>query len=133
MIATFIIPDDPVGKARPRVTRFGTYTPKKTLLAEEKVKAYFKKSCPYWEKSDKAIKVSAEFIFKMPKYWSKKKKTEMLGKDKLSKPDNDNCLKLVLDALNDLAYKDDSQVTRYGEVKKIYGEQGLAKITLEEI
>ena len=34
----FTVPGVPVGKGRPRVTRYGTYTPEKTRAYEEKVR-----------------------------------------------------------------------------------------------
>lgn len=34
----FTIPGDPMGKGRPRVSKFGTYTPKKTVEYENLVK-----------------------------------------------------------------------------------------------
>ena len=37
------------------------------------------------------------------------------------KPDIDNVMKIVLDALNGVAYKDDSRVVRV-EAQKIYGD-----------
>ncbi len=42
---------------------------------------------------------SAYFYFPMPVRWSKKKKRIMLGQHKESKPDYDNCLKGLTDAL----------------------------------
>ena len=48
------------------------------------------------------------------------------------KPDCDNIAKIVLDALNGLAYDDDSQVTEL-EVHKFYGDIGDVFVGLEEI
>lgn len=48
------------------------------------------------------------------------------------KPDCDNIAKIVLDALNGLAYDDDSQVTDL-EVHKFYGDIGDVFVRLEEI
>ena len=48
------------------------------------------------------------------------------------KPDCDNIAKIVLDALNGLAYDDDSQVTEL-EVHKLYGDIGDVFVRLEEI
>ena len=46
------------------------------------------------------------------------------------KPDIDNIIKIVLDALNKMAFRDDSQVTKI-EVEKIYGP--VEKIKVNEL
>ena len=48
------------------------------------------------------------------------------------KPDGDNVIKIVLDALNDTAYIDDSQVCGINFVKK-YGEIPQIIIEIKEI
>ena len=59
------------------------------------------------------------FILPMPKSWSKKKKLAMTGQSHQSKPDIDNILKAVLDAV----YKDDSTVWNL-QATKIWGDVG---------
>ena len=46
------------------------------------------------------------------------------------KPDCDNIAKAVLDALNGLAYKDDSQVTEL-TVRKLYAEEGSVGVRIK--
>ncbi len=59
-----------------------------------------------------------EFYIKMPKSWSKKKKAEYLGERHQQKPDVDNLIKGVMDAL----FKEDSHVhTIYA--KKTWAEE----------
>ena len=53
-----------------------------------------------------------------------KKKAEMMRECKLfptKKPDCDNVLKIIADALNGIAYKDDSQIV-VGIVRKVYAD-----------
>lgn len=46
MKVSFIVDGEPVGKGRPRFTNKGhTYTPKKTVLSEEKVKTMYLSQC----------------------------------------------------------------------------------------
>ena len=45
MEAEFVVHAAPTGKARPRVTKFGTYTPKKTRQYEDLVKAEWISQC----------------------------------------------------------------------------------------
>ncbi len=69
--------------------------------------------------------LSVEFILKMPKSWSKKKKKEMYGKPHTCRPDLDNLTK----ALKDTLYQEDSAIHSYMEpfVKK-WGETGSINI-----
>ena len=60
-------------------------------------------------------------------------KEEML-ENKISptkKPDIDNVVKIVLDAMNKFAFKDDTQITKI-EVEKIYSEVEKLYIKIEE-
>lgn len=71
--------------------------------------------------------VKLEFVFAMPKSWSKKDRAEHDGQPHQQKPDIDNAVKAVLDAL----YVDDSTVHTI-TAKKTWGEVGSIKLrTLE--
>ena len=48
------------------------------------------------------------------------------------KLDCDNLAKIILDSLNDIAYKDDAQVSRL-TVRKLYSERPRVEVTLTEI
>lgn len=130
----FIIPAAAIGKARPRVTRYGTYTPKKTRDYEALVRHCFRigGNPPY---TDAAQPLRAEIVacFAAPKSYSKKKRAELPGKPYPHKPDADNLAKCLLDALNGLAYPDDAQITAL-EVGKFYSDRDfvLVKIYPEE-
>lgn len=65
------------------------------------------------------------FILPMPASWSRKKKATHNGKPHMSKPDLDNCLK----ALGDAVYKDDSGIYDI-HVTKLWGREG--KIIIED-
>ncbi len=67
-----VVPGEPVGKARPRVTRFVTYTPKKTLEYENRIRHYASlyNLAPITDQC--SLKISA--YFSVPKYYSKKRK-----------------------------------------------------------
>lgn len=69
--------------------------------------------------------------FKPPVGTSKKLK-EQLIKNKIGymhKPDVDNIAKIIADALNGIAYKDDNQITKL-EVIKQYGEEDKVEIEI---
>lgn len=111
----FIIPGKAVPKARPRVTKKGfTYTPKTTKDFEKLVRdsyiAEFGGNSLFPPQMPLAMVV--EFQFQPPKSWSRQKKKKAIDKEiyPISRPDVDNLLKGVQDALNGVAYPDDSQI-----------------------
>lgn len=115
---------EPVGKARPRMnTRTGkAYTPNKTKYYEYQIRQElafkYRQIDPI---IDDPIRVTIIAYFGIPKSTSKKKEAEML-KDNIrptKKPDIDNITKIILDALNEFIYKDDTQVVEL-VVKKYY-------------
>lgn len=127
------IPGEPVAKQRPRVMRSGiTFTPKKTLNYETLVKELFIISKqPMLEGELKATIIAN---FQIPKSATKAKRVRMEGGliRPVKRPDLDNIAKAVLDALNGLAYQDDSQIVRL-VVEKYYSAIPGAEITIEEV
>lgn len=99
-----------VGKQRPRMGRNGSvYTPRRTLDAEARIRAAWNgKVGDRWAGFVGEVHMRVSFTRQLarsnPKSWE--------GRADLGHIDLDNMLKTVLDALNGLAYKDDSQVTR---------------------
>lgn len=129
---TFEIPGQPQGKARARTTKFGSYTPEKTVLYENYIKLCYQQVTNYI--SEKALKVYIKACFEPPKSVSKAKRVDMLT-DKLrptKKPDIDNIAKVVLDALNGIAYKDDTQVVSL-EVVKFYKSTPSVIVEIREV
>lgn len=118
----------PIPKARPRLGRFGVYTPQKSSEFDTAL-SYYLRSCNIRiEKEEVAI--FSVFRLPAPKSWTKKKYLDMLGKSHLQKPDVDNLQKQVLDSMKKaLIFEDDCQVsTEYSE--KIWSSQEEAGITL---
>lgn len=123
----------PTSKGRPRLGRYGTYTDEKTVNYENLVKySFLNKYKP--ELIEGAIKVKMLAIFEVPQSYSKKKRVTLLNTkcNYTHKPDVDNISKIILDSLNGLAYKDDSQITRL-EIEKQYGEQAKVIVEIEEV
>jgi len=52
---------------------------------------------------------------------------------KSSKPDIDNCMKPLQDALSAIWYDDDRQIVCYGECGKYYGPEACIRVTVEEL
>ena len=106
------------GKGRPRFSGKGgfvrTYTPKTTKEYEELIKeSYLKENSISNYEGAISIKVIA--YFKRRKYDKKQRVATYV----LKKPDGDNIVKVVLDALNGIAYNDDKQVSII-ELEKLY-------------
>ena len=132
----FSVPGKPIGKQRPRVTTRGgfarAYTPKETVEYENRIRTSYR--CISGGKLSGPVFASIEGIFPIPKSASKKEKELMLSGSipYTKKPDCDNIAKSVLDALNTIAYDDDSQVCKL-MVSKTYGEIPKVNVYLEEI
>ncbi|WCM71327.1 RusA family crossover junction endodeoxyribonuclease [Clostridium perfringens] len=106
------------GKARPRVCRGHAFTPKDTVQYEKLVRdCYKKQDGRYLEGSIKALIIA---YYKIPKSYTKKRVQVIRdGLEKpTKKPDADNIGKVILDSLNGVAYKDDSQIVELRVIKR---------------
>jgi Holliday junction resolvase RusA-like endonuclease len=131
----FEILGQPIAKQRPRVTRSGiAYTPSKTVNYEGIVRYTYQSLYGQRELISGRIEAHITAIFPIPKSYSKKKTAELLAghNNYDKKPDCDNLAKIILDALNGIAYKDDSQVTVL-HIAKEYGTQPKVIVELKEI
>lgn len=119
----FEICGKPVAKGRPRFTRNGhAYTPAKTVEFENLVKLEYQTVANGFRFPDDApLGMTVTAFFPIPKSTSKKKQALMKERyiRPCKKPDGDNILKAIADALNEIAYKDDSQIVEC-TVKKYY-------------
>lgn len=133
-MVSFTVPGEPVGKSRPRFIRATgrTYTPEKTVNYETLVRyEYHRQTDGYRFPEDSELGMRVEAFFEIPKSKPKRVKHDMeIGVVRhTSKPDADNVLKAVADALNHIAYKDDSAVV-YVEVSKKYAPTPLTRVTI---
>lgn len=135
MVYEFEIPGEIVGKARPRMNTYTgkTYTPTKTKNYEYGIRQWFVLNYPRFEQIENRVNVTIIAYFDIPKSTSKKKIQEMLDGNisPTKKPDIDNIVKIVLDALNKFAFKDDTQVTKL-TVEKIYAKSPKVYVKIEE-
>lgn len=100
-------PSKVIGKQRPKFGNGRTYTPKQTEQAEAEIlKAWRGKygdaAAAFDGPVNVAISYQRELSKSNPLYWA--------GRSDLSVPDLDNVAKLVCDALNGVAWKDDRQI-----------------------
>ena len=135
MVYEFEVTGDIKGKARPRVNTYtGTaYTPTPTKDYENLIKQYFKIKYPRYVPLEGRVEIKISAIFDVPKKTTKKDRI-LIEEGKLSptkKPDIDNIVKIVLDALNKMAFKDDNQITKL-EVEKLYGQEEKIVVRVKE-
>lgn len=135
MIYEFEVPGKITGKGRPRVNTSTAiaYTPAKTKEYEDLIKQYFIIKYRAIKPLEGRLSVTIKAYFAIPKNTGKLKTEEMLNNtiSPVKKPDIDNIAKIVLDALNKLAFKDDNQITKLN-VEKMYSEEEKVLILIEE-
>ena len=130
-----------VGKGRPRYSRRGeyvhTYTPQKTKNFEDAIRFEFMASnCEPMPVYDREVSLKATVLVGVPIPKSYSKKKQALCRDRFiapsKKPDIDNILKSVFDALNGYAFADDVQIVRvYAE--KVYAEEPFVEVEIDEL
>lgn len=127
-IVSFTIPGPPKGKARARTLKTGhSYTPADTVQYQNLVKLVFRERVDNWVSWEGEVELTIWAYFPIPKATSKRKQILMLGGQMRPKvrPDVDNIAKIIMDALNGIAYRDDSQIVnahiykQYGDVPKV--------------
>ena len=111
-----------------------TYTPRQTTEYEKLVRASYTAVSKMFFDKNIPLEISIIALFSVPQSISKRLKNSMLKGDILptKKPDSDNIIKIILDALNGVCYHDDSQVCKTYFEKK-YSEIPKVEITIKEI
>lgn len=122
---------EPKPKLRPKFCRRGkfstTYTPKETREAEQDLRTQvISQLPPGFKPLEGAIRLEIRVRKRKPK--SARKKDIFPTK----RPDLDNYLKLILDALNTVVFVDDSQIIDI-KIRKDYDEQPGVTMWVEEI
>ena len=125
---------EPVAKGRPRFGNGRTYTPKKTVDAENNIKLLALKVG--FEKLHGPLRMTITFEMRIPKSWPAQSKKEALeGFIRPTKtPDIDNLFKLVADSLqgDNMVYQDDNQIVEIMAVKR-YSADPKTIILIEEV
>ena len=139
MRVTFSVMGVPKGKERPRVIRDRdgrphAYTPTATKNKEKAIARLYLESANGYKFTDKPLKVALDFFYPIPSSWTRVKK-ELALQGKITpcvKPDLDNAAKLIMDALNGVAYPDDKQILALAASKR-YGEPARSVVTIEDM
>lgn len=136
----FTVPGKPQGKARartgynPKTKQVMSHTPDKTVLYENFIKTRYMQVTDKSFDNGQPLSISIVACFEPIKSTSKKQREFMLQNKvrPTKKPDIDNIIKAVLDALNGIAYKDDTQVVQVMAQKK-YADKAFVEVAICEL
>lgn len=137
MRINFTVMGEPKGKGRPRFCRNTGHaiTPKDTVNYETLVKMEYTQACGELMFPDDAmLDMRIKAYYSIPKSASKKRHAAMLSGDirPTKKPDMDNVIKIIADALNKIAYRDDTQIVDC-QVRKFYSEKPRVEVMIQTI
>nr|DAL98062.1 MAG TPA: Endodeoxyribonuclease RusA [Caudoviricetes sp.] len=135
-----VVYGNPVAQGRPRFSRQGgfvrTYDPVKSKSYKQLIRLELQPllSNPDFTPIDRACCLNLKVFRSMPKSFSKKKREEaLLGYIRpTTKPDTDNYVKGVLDALNGTVLKDDSVVCEIF-AQKFYSERPRIEVFIDDL
>lgn len=151
MEVKFTVPGEPKGKGRPqtkvmysakgftdkktgktRNTMVNAVTPQKTVIYENLVKSMYSDLYENFRFPDDAmLDLRIMAYYTIPKSASKKKRAAMLAGEirPTKKPDMDNVVKVIADALNQIAYRDDTQIVDC-QCRKFYSENPRVEVRI---
>jgi len=124
MEITILIPGEMRGKGRARFSARGgfarAYTDEKTVTAENWVRCCAADMAPD-APLEGPVSLDMEIGVAVPRSWPKKRQAAALAGEirPTTKPDIDNAVKLVADALNGVIWRDDRQIWAL-TVRKVY-------------
>lgn len=131
---SFFVPGQPVGKGRPRAAKRGShiqlYTPEKTASYESLVATAAHGAMRGAAPIQGACHVEMDIRLMVPLSWSARKRNQALDGQILptKKPDMDNVLKAVFDAINGIVWQDDVQVIQVQASKRYSAIPGVAVV-----
>lgn len=134
-IISITVPGAPVGKGRPRFTQargfVQTFTPAKTRKYEDLIRCEAANVMCGRAPTQEPVSVTVYAYVPIPKSFSKKRHLDALSGalKPITRPDLDNYAKM-LDGLNAIVWRDDSQITDL-IVRKRYSDRPRLVITVE--
>ena len=133
----FTIDANPVAKGRPKFSKVGgfvkTYSPKKTVDYEQIVRQTAAQAMGPTELLETPVAVYLYIRLPIPKSYPRKRSEACLkGLERpTKKPDIDNLAKSVLDGINGVIWRDDSQIVSL-HVTKVYSTQPGVDVLIRE-
>jgi Holliday junction resolvase RusA-like endonuclease len=130
----FTVRGEPKGKGRPRFAAgMRPYTPEATRAYEEMIAWEYSRQCGGMLTEHGPVRMTIKAYHGIPKSARRKDRTLMASGviRPLKKPDMDNIAKIYADALNGLAYHDDTQIVALA-CMKFYSDEPRVDVVLEE-
>lgn len=123
-LVDLFIPGEPQGKQRHKWSPHGTYSPKKTVNYETYIKELFAVKYPDFVLVEDVLEIVLTAWLMIPTSGSKKKRAMMESNELRpgKRPDVDNLIKIVMDALEKLTYKNDAQIVS-AKIDKYYSNK----------
>lgn len=126
------IPMEPTPKGRPKFTRMGhAYTPEKTRSAEAEMRWHIEKHVKALTGTNSGVLIDGPCMvfleFKCTRPASVRRQYPT------TKPDLDNLIKGVFDAMNKRVFRDDSQVVDLRATKQYVSERPSISVTVIEV
>lgn len=125
----------PKGKGRPRFSRVSghTYTPAATVSYESALRYAGYQAMEGRPPIEGALSIGIFAFIPVPKSWNKTRTCAALAGElrPTSKPDGDNLAKMV-DALNEVVWRDDSQIVDWS-IRKFYSDRPRLEVTVSPV
>ena len=131
----FTVPGKPVGKGRPRAAKRGKsivlYTPETTVKYESTVALAASQAMAGRPLITGPAEVLMTMVLPVPVSWSKRKQADALAGQLMptGRPDADNVIKAIFDAINKIVWTDDAQVVGL-RLRKVYGATPCVQVTV---
>ncbi len=128
---TFLVPGEPLGKGRPRMTTINgharAFTPTKTADYESRIAIAAHEVMAERELLAGPVLMELRIMVPIAASWSKKKTAQALAGQVMptKKPDADNVLKAICDGINGIVFKDDVQVVNVSLSKRFSATPGV--------
>lgn len=134
---TFVVPGKPQGKGRARAFvragHVGHYTPEKTRSYEGLIRALALQEMQGKKPTERPVRAEIYVAFGVPDSWPAWKRMAAISGEISAtvKPDADNVVKAVKDALNGICWIDDSQVISLAVHKHFSSDPGVTVVINE--